>query len=63
MLFRSITVDPGFTDWTDDGTDNDDLSLAARSALIDAGNPSSSYYDADGSRNDIGAYGGPGGGW
>ena len=59
----NITVDPGFTDWTDDGTDNDDLSLAARSALIDAGNPSSSYYDADGSRNDIGAYGGPGGGW
>ena len=28
-----------------------------------AGNPSASYNDTDGSRNDIGAYGGPDGIW
>ena len=26
-------------------------------------NPSSEYYDTDGSRNDMGAYGGPNGNW
>jgi hypothetical protein len=56
----NISVDPGFTtysaDW--DGS-NDDLSLSGSSSLTDAGNPASAYYDADGSRNDIGAFGGP----
>lgn len=32
------------------------------SPCIDAGNPLSGYNDADGTRNDMGAYGGPGGG-
>lgn len=36
------------------------LYLQANSPGIDAGNPSSSYYDPDGTRNDMGAYGGPG---
>ena len=34
-------------------------STSATSPLIDAGNPSSIYNDFDGSRNDIGVYGGP----
>ena len=43
---------------------NDDLTLAAGSPAIDAGDPSIS--DPDGSRSDIGAFGGPfsmEGGW
>ena len=59
----NISANPSFTSWTDDNTDNDDLSLAAGSTLINAGNPSSAYNDIDGTRNDIGAYGGPGGNW
>lgn len=31
--------------------------------MIDAGNPAAAYNDADGSSNDIGAYGGPGSVW
>ena len=41
---------------------NTDLHLGAGSPSIDAGNPDPSYNDANGSRNDQGAYGGPGGG-
>ena len=37
--------------------------LQAGSPCIDAGNPDSSYNDANGTRNDQGAYGGPGGDW
>ncbi|MFN7143605.1 MAG: hypothetical protein ACK4YP_07520, partial [Myxococcota bacterium] len=59
----NLMVAASFTRWTDDNTDNDDLSLAGSSLLIDAGNPSAAYNDTDGTRNDIGAYGGPGGGW
>jgi hypothetical protein len=33
------------------------------SVCIDSGNPDAAYNDRDGSRNDIGAYGGPGGVW
>jgi hypothetical protein len=33
------------------------------SVCIDSGNPDSAFNDHDGSRNDIGAYGGPGGEW
>jgi hypothetical protein len=59
----NISVAAGFTSWTNDDTDNDDLSLSGGSALINAGNPSSAYNDTDATRNDIGAYGGPGGNW
>jgi hypothetical protein len=34
-----------------------------QSPCIDAGDPDRAYDDADGSLNDIGAYGGPGGSW
>ena len=48
----SVEGDPMFTDYPDD------LTLQAGSPLIDAGPTSGSWEDADGSRNDIGAYGG-----
>jgi hypothetical protein len=32
-------------------------------STIDAGNPAAAYADVDGSTNDMGAYGGPGGDW
>jgi uncharacterized protein (TIGR03382 family) len=43
--------------WTNDGWDNDSFVLTATSAMRDAGDPALS--DPDGSRSDIGAWGGP----
>ena len=40
-----------------------DFHLQENSLCKDAGNPSSEFNDSDGSRNDQGAYGGPGGIW
>ena len=51
-------TDPLFVD-----PSNGDYSLQAGSPCIDTGNPSSEYNDTDGSRNDMGAYGGPKGSW
>ncbi len=60
----NISSDPRFTAWSDDGDwSNDDFVLRSTSPAIDVGHPSPAYYDADGSRNDLGAYGGPGGSW
>jgi len=42
---------------------NGDYHLQSGSPCIDAGNPASEYNDADGSINDMGAYGGPNGNW
>lgn len=39
---------------------NDDYHLQAGSPCIDSGNPAPAYNDPDGTRNDMGAYGGPG---
>ncbi|MDO9280679.1 MAG: MopE-related protein [Pseudomonadota bacterium] len=52
-LFTAVTND---ADWT-----NDDFSLRSGSPAIDAGNPGDA--DPDGSRADLGAYGGVYGGW
>jgi hypothetical protein len=58
----NLATDPGFTsatynnDWTDD-----DFHLTTGSTLTDAGSPL--YSDTDGSRSDMGAYGGPYGSW
>ena len=41
----------------------DDAMLVAGAAAIDAGDPDSAYNDVDGTQNDLGAYGGPGGTW
>jgi len=61
---HSIYVDPLFVAVTDDGNyTNDDFDLQATSQCIDAGNPAPAYNDPDGSLNDMGAYGGPGGAW
>ncbi|GDX79930.1 hypothetical protein LBMAG42_17410 [Deltaproteobacteria bacterium] len=54
-LRPAVTTDPLFTSWPDD------LTLGAGSPLIDAGYPA--WDDTDGSRSDIGRYGGPAGGW
>lgn len=52
----NITSDPDFVD-------EDDYELDASSPCVDAGDPSSDYDDADGSVNDMGAYGGESGEW
>ena len=56
----AISGDPSFTDAA-----AGDLSLrAGYSPAIDAGNPDARFEDVDGSRCDLGAYGGPeGSGW
>ena len=59
-----IGDDPAFQSFTDDGDGtNDTLTLDSNSPLIDAGHPNSAYQDPDGSRNDIGPYGGPEATW
>lgn len=50
----NIRVDPQFKNLS-----KGDLHLQPASACRNAGNPSAQYNDPDGSRNDIGAYGGP----
>ena len=55
-----ISSDPDLSDVTCDGNPlNDDWTLDSSSPAKDAGAPSSSYNDTDGSRNDMGPYGGP----
>ncbi len=55
----NLTHDPEFVAWTADGDlSNDDLHLQAGSASIDAGHPDAGVNDPDGSRSDIGSYGG-----
>jgi hypothetical protein len=58
----NIAVSPGYTFYSSAVSASLwDLTLAPGSALIDAGSPS--VLDVDGTRSDIGAYGGPGGAW
>ncbi len=58
----NIGDDPWFVDadGPDDvvGTEDDDVHLLEDSPCIDAGHPAPQYEDIDGSRNDMGAYGG-----
>jgi hypothetical protein len=57
------TGDPRFRALSDDGDwRNDNWRPAAGSALLDAGSPLSPP-DVDGSRADLGAFGGPRGDW
>ena len=56
----NLDEDPGFIAYAEDARVSAwDLHLDTSSALIDVGSPS--LYDADGSRSDMGAYGGAGG--
>jgi hypothetical protein len=58
----NIGGDPSFVDadGADNvvGTEDDDVHLSESSPCIDAGHPAVQYEDIDGSRNDMGAYGG-----
>lgn len=51
----NIMQDPQFVN-----PENGDFRLKPDSPCVDAGNPDPIYFDPDGSRNDMGAYGGPG---
>jgi len=58
----NFAADPMFVeDYDFRGDSIFDVHLQYGSPCIDAGHPDSRYNDIDGSRNDIGAYGGPGG--
>lgn len=50
----SLSMDPGFVDEV-----NFDYHLSLTSPVRDMGDPDPRYNDADGTRNDMGAYGGP----
>ncbi len=50
----NISLDPQFVN-----IDLQDFHLLSSSPCVDAGNPDPIYNDVDGTRNDIGAYGGP----
>jgi len=57
-LEGNLDEDPLFVD-----IENNDFHLTEDSPCIEAGNPDPEYNDIDGSRNDMGIYGGPNGGW
>jgi len=59
----NLSEDPLFTTWDSDDNYDDTLTLQASSPCVDAGDPDAAMNDVDGSQNDMGAYGGPGGGW
>ncbi len=60
----NISSYPFFVGVTTDGDPtDDDWHLQSSSPMVDAGDPSSAYDDADGSQADIGAFGGPASDW
>lgn len=60
----NISSNPLFSAYSDDNNiANDFFTLATGSPAINAGNASASYNDVNATRNDMGAYGGPGGAW
>jgi hypothetical protein len=58
----NANVDPQFVS-APDGDWGNDFQLTSGSAARDAGDPAESYEDVDGSRNDLGCFGGPQGSW
>jgi len=59
-LNGNISLPPRFALYSRDGTNaNDDFTLRGRSPCRDAGDPDPGYNDIDGTRNDMGIYGGP----
>ncbi len=63
-LVGMVSEGPTYRDLgaSDQGGD-DDLRLDSASAGVDVGSPSAAYLDPDGTRNDMGAFGGPGSDW
>jgi len=57
----NVSVDPAYTDTSSSDPLDWDLTLSSSSTVIDQGDPG--LVDTDGSRSDMGAYGGEGGGW
>jgi hypothetical protein len=58
----NISEDPAFVTWKRDSSwSNDNLALDEGSPCVDAGDPEE--LDTDGTVSDVGAYGGPNGGW
>jgi predicted outer membrane repeat protein len=58
----NTSENPGFVAFSDNGDPNDDdLALGAGSPAVDTGPPDPQYNDPDGTRNDRGSTGGPGG--
>ncbi len=58
----NTSENPGFVAFSDNGDPtDDDLALNAGSPAIDTGPPEAQYNDTDGTQNDRGATGGPGG--
>jgi len=58
----NLAAPPTFATASDDGDwTNDDFTLRTTSSLVDAGDPS--LTDSDGSRSDMGAFGGTFGSW
>ena len=55
----SFEADPLFVAFESSDPGSADLHLQVGSPAIDAGDPSSTWNDVDGSRNDMGIYGGP----
>jgi hypothetical protein len=56
----NFAADPAFTLYTSNGDPtDDDLTLSPSSPAIDAGDPDPAFDDVDGTRNDVGAFGGP----
>ena len=65
LPINNIASDPAFVALTNDGDwTNDDFALQVGSACIDSGDPRPAFDDvADGTRADMGIYGGPAGDW
>jgi len=61
---NNISTDPLFVALSNDGdTSNDDYALQAASQCIDGGHPGADWNDVNGSRNDMGLFGGLYGSW
>jgi hypothetical protein len=57
----NFSKDAGYTSTSGSDAAAWDLSLTTSSSMVNTGDPT--VYDADGSRSDVGAYGGPQGSW
>ena len=70
IVYSDISDGTNYSEWSS-GEGNislnpkfsNDYKLESGSPCINTGNPSSVYNDADGTRNDMGAFGGPEGNW